>query len=106
VVDGDLHVLVCSDGRVRRLPAGSAAEAACEVAFARFGLNRIARGRLTEPAGEALAALAVAGRRLEALLLGAARDQLGDGPRADACHAAAGDPVVTAAGWSFIALGA
>lgn len=23
--------------------------------------------------------------------------------RADACHAAAGDPVVTAAGWSFIA---
>jgi hypothetical protein len=73
-------VLVCGDGRVRRLPAGSAAEAACEVAFARFGLNRIARGRLTEPAGEALAALAVAGRRLEALLLGAARDQLGDGP--------------------------
>jgi CHAT domain-containing protein len=26
--------------------------------------------------------------------------------RADACHAAGGDPVVTAAGWSFIALGA
>ena len=26
--------------------------------------------------------------------------------RADACHAVAGDPVVTAAGWSFIALGA
>jgi len=26
--------------------------------------------------------------------------------RADACHAAAGDPVVAAAGWSFIALGA
>jgi hypothetical protein len=50
------------------------------VAFARFGLNRIARGRLAEPAGNALAALAVAGRRLEALLLGAARDQLGDGP--------------------------
>ena len=83
VVDGDLHVLVCGDGRVRCLPAGSAAEAAREVAFARFGLNRIARGRLgtqTEPAEEALAALAVAGRRLEALLLGAARDQLGDGP--------------------------
>ncbi|HMI25305.1 MAG TPA: hypothetical protein VK594_12530, partial [Streptosporangiaceae bacterium] len=80
VVDGDLHVLVCGDGRIRRLPAGSAAEAAREVAFARFGLNRIARGRLPEPAGKALAALAVAGRRLEALLLGAARDQLGDGP--------------------------
>ena len=80
VVDGDLHVLVCGDGRIRRLAAGSAAEAAREVAFARFGLNRIARGRLPEPAGKALAALAVAGRRLEALLLGAARDQLGDGP--------------------------
>jgi hypothetical protein len=51
VVDGDLHVLVCGDGRIRRLPAGSAAEAAREVAFARFGLNRIARGRLAEPAG-------------------------------------------------------
>lgn len=83
VVDGDLHVLVCGDGRIGRLSAGSAAEAAREVAFARFGLNRIARGRLgpmTEPAEEALAALALAGCRLEALLLGAARDQLGDGP--------------------------
>jgi CHAT domain-containing protein len=34
-------------------------------------------------------------------LAAALRDAL-----ADACHAAAGDPVVTAAGWSFIALGA
>jgi len=50
------------------------------VDFARFGLNRIARGNPTEPPGQALAALAVAGQRLEALLLGAARDQLGDGP--------------------------
>jgi tetratricopeptide (TPR) repeat protein len=83
VVDGDLHVLVCGDGRIRRLTAGAAAEAAREVDFARFGLNRIARGApgpMAEPAEEALAALAVAGRRLEALLLGAARDQLGDGP--------------------------
>jgi predicted nucleic acid-binding protein len=45
VVDGDLHVLVCGDGRIGRMPAGSAVEAAREVAFARFGLNRIARGR-------------------------------------------------------------
>jgi len=83
VTDGDLHVLVCGDGRIRRLAAGAAAEAAREVDFARFGLNRIARGGLgpmTEPPEQALAALAVAGRRLEALLLGAARDQLGDGP--------------------------
>jgi hypothetical protein len=80
VADGDLHVLVCGDGRVRRLAAGAAAEAAREVDFARFGLNRIARGNLAEPPGRALAALAVAGQRLEALLLGAARDQLGEGP--------------------------
>jgi len=80
VADGDLHVLVCGDGRVRRLAAGAAAEAAREVDFARFGLNRIARGNLAEPPGQALAALAVAGQRLEALLLGAARDQLGEGP--------------------------
>jgi len=87
VADGDLHVLVCGDGRIRRLAAGAAAEPAREVDFARFGLSRIARGGLdpktpqgpvTEPAEQALAALAVAGRRLEALLLGAARDQLGD----------------------------
>jgi tetratricopeptide (TPR) repeat protein len=80
VADGDLHVLICGDGRIRRLAAGAAAEAAREVDFARFGLNRIARGNLAEPPGQALAALAVAGRRLEALLLGAAREQLGDGP--------------------------
>ncbi len=80
MADGDLHVLVCGDGRVRLLAAGPAAEAAREVDFARFGLNRIARGHLAEPPGQALAALAVAGQRLEALLLGAARDQLGDGP--------------------------
>jgi hypothetical protein len=34
-----------------------------------------------------------------------ARNALRDA-RADACHTAVGDPVVTAAGWSFIALGA
>jgi len=80
VADGDLHVLVCGDGRIRRLAAGAAAEAAREVDFARFGLNRIARGGLAEPPEQALAALAVGGRRLDAVLLGAARDQLGDGP--------------------------
>jgi CHAT domain-containing protein len=60
--------------------AGAAADAAREVDFARFGLNRIARGHLAEPPEQALAALAAGGRRLDALLLGAARDQLGDGP--------------------------
>jgi tetratricopeptide (TPR) repeat protein len=81
-VDGELHVLVCGDGRIRRRAAGAVADAAREVDFARFGLNRIARGHLhpnTEPPEQALAALAAGGRRLDALLLGAARDQLGTG---------------------------
>jgi len=80
VVDGDLHVLVCGDGRIRRLVAGGAVDAAREVDFARFGLNRIARGHQAESPEQALAALAAGSRRLDALLLGAARDQLGDGP--------------------------
>jgi hypothetical protein len=80
VVYGDLHVLVCGDGRIRRMKAGVAADAAWEVDFARFGLNRLARGGLTEPAGQALAALAEGAARLEALLLGPARDALGEGP--------------------------
>ena len=36
-VDGDLHVLVCGDGRIRRLQAGAAAEATREVDFAGSG---------------------------------------------------------------------
>jgi hypothetical protein len=80
VVDGDLHVLLCGGGAIRRLTAGRAAEAAWEVDFARFGLNRIARGRLPESPEAALAALTDGGRRLDALLLGPARDQLGEGP--------------------------
>jgi hypothetical protein len=85
-VDGDLHVLVCGDGRIRRRAAGALADAAREVDFARFGLNRIARGHLAEPPEQALAALVAGGRRLDALLLGAARDQLGDGPAHIAAH--------------------
>jgi len=80
VVDGDVHVLVCGGGAIRHVVAGPAAEAAREVDFARFGLNRLARGGLPEPPAQALAALADGGRRLDELLLGAARDELADGP--------------------------
>jgi len=80
VVDGDLQVLLCGDGAIRRYAAGSAADAEWEVDFARFGLNRLARGSMPEPPDQCLAALAEAGYRLDALLLGAARDQLADGP--------------------------
>ena len=80
VVDGDIHVLVCGDGTIRHLVAGRAEQAAREVDFARFGLNRLARTDLAEPPAQALAALADGGRRLDTLLLGAARDELGDAP--------------------------
>jgi len=92
-VGGDLHLLVCGGGRVRHFAAGRAADAAREVDFARFGLNRLARNqparnRPAGPAGpagllraeDALALLEATGRRLEEILLGRANRQLGDGP--------------------------
>src|SRR5262252_6810580 len=69
-IDGDLHVLVCGDGRVRHFRGGRAEEAATEVEFARFGLRRLAHGR---GAGRgSLAGLEASGHRLEAILLGQA----------------------------------
>jgi tetratricopeptide (TPR) repeat protein len=74
-IDGDLHVLVCGDGRVRHFRGGRAEEAATEVEFARFGLRRLAHGR---GAGRgSLAGLEASGHRLEAILLGQAGPQLG-----------------------------
>ncbi len=84
-IGGRLHVLVCGAGRIRHFPAGHTADAAREVDFARFGLNRLAHGRhlhdgrAREP-GAALAILEETGRRLERILLGGASRQLGDGP--------------------------
>jgi tetratricopeptide (TPR) repeat protein len=84
-IGGSLHVLVCGGGRIRHFPAGRAADAAREIDFARFGLNRLAHGRhlhdsrAREP-GAALATLGEAGRRLENILLGGASRDLGDGP--------------------------
>jgi hypothetical protein len=53
----------------------------------------------TRPAADEL--IALTGVSPRQALAAALRDA-----RADACHATAGDPVVTAAGWSFIVLGA
>jgi hypothetical protein len=78
-VEGRLHVLICGEGRVRRFAAGDAKLAAREVDFARFGLDRFAHDALGEPAGDAIAALQIAGDRLQQLLLGEAASQLGDG---------------------------
>jgi tetratricopeptide (TPR) repeat protein len=78
-VDGRLHVLVCGGGQVRRFAAGDVTEAAREIDFARFGLDRFAQGELGEPPAEAVAALDGAGRRLQELLLGEAARHLGSG---------------------------
>jgi CHAT domain len=85
-IGGDLHVLVCGEGRVRQVSAGRMDDAAREVSFARLGLARLARRRGVSrdqragPHGSALAILEETGRRLEALILGRATRALGDGP--------------------------
>jgi tetratricopeptide (TPR) repeat protein len=78
-IAGDLHLLVCGAGRVRHVQAGRAAEAADEVTYARSGLSRLATEPAPGLAEQTLAVLEAAGRRLEALLLGTAVRQLGDG---------------------------
>lgn len=79
-VGGDLHLLLCGSGRVRRLPGGRFADAAREVDYARFGLRRLARGRGAGRPDDALAMLETTGRRLEPLLLGEAGRHLGEAP--------------------------
>jgi tetratricopeptide (TPR) repeat protein len=78
-VDGDLHVLVCGSGRVRRFAAGRSDAAAREVQFARFGLRRLAYRGSQSRAQSAIALLNDAGARLEQALLGQASRHLGDG---------------------------
>jgi tetratricopeptide (TPR) repeat protein len=79
-IGGDLHLLVCGGGRVRHIPAGRTEDAARELGFARFGLNRFAHNRPAGRPGSALAILEATGRKLEDILLGPARRHLGDGP--------------------------
>jgi hypothetical protein len=71
-VDGVLHSVVVSGGRVRAQIVGTAAEAAEAVAAARFVLRQAARGRPVR--------LAEIGTRLEGSLLGPAAARLGSGP--------------------------
>jgi tetratricopeptide (TPR) repeat protein len=79
-VDGELHALVCGEGRVRRYPVGSAEEAARGVRFARQALRRVAHGPAVSPDGAAVHAwLAALGERLDQVLLGEAGERLGSG---------------------------
>jgi tetratricopeptide (TPR) repeat protein len=78
-VDGQMHVLVCGDGRVTRYRAGSIQQATEEVEYARFGLTRLAFGMSRIGPERVLADLRDAATGLEALLLGGARNHLGHG---------------------------
>jgi tetratricopeptide (TPR) repeat protein len=78
-VDGRLQVLVCGAGRVTRYPVGTTREATEEVEYARFGLTRLAYGVSRTPPERLLAEVLDATLGLEELLLGAARDHLGEG---------------------------
>jgi len=78
-VDGGLHVMLCGQGRVRRIAVGPASAAAAEIEYARSALHRLAYGAATRPK-ETIALLESAGRTLGDLLLGDAARHLGDGP--------------------------
>ena len=79
-IGGDLHLMLCGDGRVRHFAAGRAEDAAREIGFARFGLNRLAHDRPQDRTHNVLDILEATGHRLEQILLGPVSRQLGDGP--------------------------
>jgi tetratricopeptide (TPR) repeat protein len=82
-LDGQLHVLVCGQGKVRQFTAGSPADAAKAADFARFALRRLGRSRPGSNPADAAGAQSIlhqAGPRLEQALLGPAVRHLGDGP--------------------------
>lgn len=79
-IDGDLHVLVCGAGRVRRTSAGKPAVAARQLESACWLLRRLAYESGPALAERLLARLDTVGHRLQDTLLGAAATQLGDGP--------------------------
>ena len=79
-VGGELHALVCGDGRVRRYPVGTTDEAARAVRFARAALRRAAHGPPVSPDDAVVHDwLAKLGGKLDQALLGEAGDHLGDG---------------------------
>ncbi|WP_405147568.1 CHAT domain-containing protein [Sphaerisporangium sp. NBC_01403] len=92
-VGGDVHVLLCGRGRVRRFQAGRTADAAIEIDHLRAALRRLAYERTArrdgggpagrradERAAERLGLLESGARRLQEMLLGPALAHLGNGP--------------------------
>ena len=78
-IDGQLHVLECGKGKVRRFTAGTTEQAAREVKLARFLLRRVAYGPAVPSPAEAHHRLSRMGETLERVLLGEAGADLGDG---------------------------
>ncbi|MGE5287426.1 MAG: CHAT domain-containing protein [Micromonosporaceae bacterium] len=78
-IEGQLHVLVCGNGKVRRFAAGTAEQAAREVRFARFALSRLAHGSYSSSPAEVHDRLTRTGEMLEQVLLGEAAGHVGDG---------------------------
>ncbi|MEV7970073.1 CHAT domain-containing protein [Sphaerisporangium sp. NPDC088356] len=91
-VGGDVHVLLCGGGRVRRFQAGRTADAATEIVHVRAALRRLAyertrrdggataARRAEERAAERFRLLESGARRLQDMLLGPAAGHLGQGP--------------------------
>jgi hypothetical protein len=78
-VGGELHVLVCGGGKVRRFTVGPTEQAAREIRFTRFVLRRLAYGRSVPSAGEVHRRLMALGEALERVLLGEVGGHLGNG---------------------------
>ena len=77
--DGQLQVLVCGAGVVRRFAAGQTEQVSRDVEFARATLTRLAYGMSATSAEQSLARLARLGDGLNRSLLGAAGRHLGAG---------------------------
>jgi len=78
-IDGQLHVLVCGKGKIRRFTAGTTEQAARDVKVARFVLRRLAYGPTVPSPAAVHHRLTRMGETLERTLLGEANAHLGDG---------------------------
>jgi tetratricopeptide (TPR) repeat protein len=78
-IGGELHVLVCGKGKVRRFVAGKTGQAGREIEFARFVLRRLALGTPMPSLAEFHDRMTRMGETLERVLLGEAGGHLGDG---------------------------
>jgi len=78
-IDGELHALICGQGRVQRIVVGPAEQAMRAVQFARFALRRTAHGPAVSPSDSVVHDwLRAKGEQLDRSLLGPAGDLLGD----------------------------